>query len=464
MCATILKKYAIHIIIIVILLGIWGILIYMATRKHNDLEKQKQQQQQQLVPYNNFDNNHQAIENFAAISDTDYNKFKDAAKTIDGLTEDKKQEILGILGCQNAINQNMQGYRSAESGATFKIEEVKDITTNNNKYIIHTANDLVLSADNISGRLSRVVKNTKDTTQLFDRENVLDGGKPNGLVMFTKILSTGIKFGIQYEHESLSLRPLNMTINPQNPTPYGRGQQFIYDINLKGELLDNAAMALGYRLLPAVGSSEIQNAGGVAVYNNTSSDASPPVATTKSNQSLLALTEKQFSDAITAALGNITAFNKSTGVAQPGTLNNPFANKPIRFNVNLSGLNGDSDASSSSSSSALKNTLSGFTNIPSSICESFTTTALSSSGTGQVRNLIQAWDSTINPSTDNDIGGDISGFPKNAGTLDQSLRGKMVSCPKIDRTQYYTERQLSQCAGCTPDAYLRGQLGGNIYS
>ena len=412
------------------------------------------------VAHNSFGDTHQAVENFAAIADADYNKFKTAAQTSDGLTEDKKREILGLLGCQNAINQNMQGYRSAESGATFKVEEVKDITTNASKYIIHAADDLVLAVDNVTGRLSRAVKNTKDASQLFDKEDVIEAGKAIGTVMFTKALTSGIKFGLQYEHESLSLRPLNKPDPAKPAVPYGRGQQFTFDANLKGELLDAAAMALGYRLAPSVGSSDLQNAGSVAMCGAGSGSNTP--ITTKAggaapNQSLCSLTEKQFNDAISAAVANISAFNTSAGGSQPGTQNNPFANKPVKFNVNLSGLSGQS----SSTGSAPKGIVSGFADIPNGdYKETFANVASSGSGTGQVRNLIQAWDASQNPGPDTDLGG----FPASAGTLGNALRGKMVSCPKIDRTQYYTERQLSQCAGCTPDDYLRGQLGGTVFS
>ncbi len=422
------------------------------------------------VAHNSFTDTHQAvtsaIENFAPISQADYDKFKAAAQTsvtADALTDAQKTEILGLLGCQNAINQNMQGYRSAESGATFKVEEVRDTAANTKKYIIHASGDLVLSVDSVTGSLSKAVKNTKDTKQLFDKEDVLDAaGKAIGTVMFTKALTGGIKFGLQYEHEALSLRPLNKPDPAKPAMPFGRGQQFTYDVNLKGELLDAAAMALGYRLAPGVGSADLQNVGGVAVCG-AGSGSSVPVTTKAGgaapNQSLCSLTEKQFNDAISAAVANISAFNQSAGGAQPGTQNNPFANKPIKFNVNLSGLGGQSTGSGTGS--APKGVLSGFADIPSNgQKEGFADIASSGSGTGQVRSLIQAWDASQNPGSETDFGG----FPTSAGTLGNALRGKMVSCPKIDRTQYYTERQLAQCAGCTPDAYLRGQLGGSVFS
>jgi hypothetical protein len=448
-----LGMIAAGILVFVIVLAI----IYMANQSNN-IENGVP------VAHNSFADTHQAVtnsvENFAAIVQADYDNFKKAAQASDGLTEDKKREILGLLGCQNAINQNMQGYRSAESGATFKVEEVKDITTNASKYIIHAADDLVLAVDNVTGRLSRAVKNTKDPAQLFDREDVIEAGKAIGTFMFTKALTSGIKFGIQYEHESLSLRPLNKPDPAKPAVPYGRGQQFTFDANLKGDLLDAAAMALGYRIAPAVGASDLQNAGSVAMCGAGSGSSTP--VTTKAggaapNQSLCSLTEKQFNDAIAAAVANISAFNTSAGSAQPGTQNNPFANKPVKFNVNLSGISGQS----SSTGSAPKGIVSGFADIPNGdYKETFANVASSGSGTGQVRSLIQAWDASQNPGPDTDLGG----FPASAGTLGNALRGKMVSCPKIDRTQYYTERQLSQCAGCTPDAYLRGQLGGSVFS
>lgn len=452
-----LGMIAVGILVFVIVLAI----VYMASGNKRG--------NQSVVPvaHNSFTDTHQAInnaiENFAPILQADYDKFKAASQVADGLSDAQKTEILGMLGCQNAINQNMQGYRSAESGATFKVEEVKDTAANTKKYIIHAFGDLVLSVDSLTGRLSKAVKNTKDTAQLFDKEDVLDtAGKAIGTVMFTKALSGGIKFGLQYEHEALSLRPLNKPDPAKPAMPFGRGQQFTYDVNLKGELLDAAAMALGYRLAPGVGPADLQNVGGVAVCG-AGSGSSVPVTTkagggTAPNQSLCSLTEKQFNDSISAAVANISAFNKSVGGSQPGTQNNPFANKAIKLNVNLSGLGAQSVTGASSTP---KGVLSGFADIPSDgQKEGFVTIGSSGSGTGQVRNLIQAWDAAQNPGSETNF----DGLPTSAGTLGNALRGKMVSCPKIDRTQYYTERQLAQCAGCTPDSYLRGQLGGSVFS
>jgi len=102
---------------------------------------------------------------------------------------------------------------------------------------------------------------------------------------------------------------------------------------------------------------------------------------------------------------------------------------------------------------------SGFADIPRNQqqLEGFATMAGNQYQTGQVRDLVRAWDA-MQPNATQDSGlGGLAGSSKSIGDV---LRGKMVSCPKIDRSQYYTERQLAQCAGCTPDVYLRGQLGG----
>ena len=42
----------------------------------------------------------------------------------------------------------------------------------------------------------------------------------------------------------------------------------------------------------------------------------------------------------------------------------------------------------------------------------------------------------------------------------QALQSKFKGCPGIVRNKFYTEKQLAQCSGCNPDAFLRGQLGG----
>jgi len=419
------------------------------------------------VAHNSFTDTHQSIENFAAISQDDYQKFITAASALDGLTPAQKTEVLAKLGCQNAIDQNMQGYRSAESGATFKMEEVRKLGAEP-KYMVHTAENLVLSVDKVSGRLSRAVKNTADDSQLFTKENVKDGaGADKGTVMFTFTLSSNVKSALQYEHESLSLRPLNTATTP--PSPMGRGQEFVLDPNLKGELLDASALTLGYRMAPGIGAPELQNVGAVAMCGAGSTSASTKITSSSSAASaggsdsgLGSLTQSQLENAIKTAMASVSSYNQITGGMQPGTQNNPFANKPLRVNLDLSGLGGQS----STPASPMSSIVSGFADVPvknGGQCgmktEAFTDMA-SGSGTGQVRSLIQAWDAAQNPGDETDMGG----FPTAAGKLGNALRGKMVSCPKIDRTQYYTERQLSQCAGCTPDPYLRGQLGGTVYS
>ena len=405
--------------------------------------------------YNNFTDNFQstaamdaAIENFAVSSDG-FKKFLADATATNGLTLDQRKEILSKLGCQSAINQNMEGYRSLESGATFKIEKVSKIGEPD-KYMVHAADNLVLSVNPATGQLSRTVKDTNDQKQLFTKETVKDAaGADTNTVIFVKELASKAKLALQYEHESISLRPLDQAGKPW------RGQQFTLDVNLTGQLLDNAAMVLGYRLAPSVGGTELQNAGGVAVSGSGTGASIPLSTTSSSGTSLSALTQQQINSIAAAVSANINAFNQSSGGAQPGTLNNPFANSPIKVNLNLGGLGSDATASGSRALSGMVS--SGFADIPRNHLqlEGFATMAGNQYQTGQVRDLVRAWDA-IQPGTNQDNA--LGGLSASGKSIGDALRGKMVSCPKIDRSQYYTERQLSQCAGCTPDTYLRGQL------
>jgi hypothetical protein len=415
-------------------------------------------------------------EQFAAISADDYKKFMDATKTADGLTSQQKSDALAALGCQNAIDMNMQGYRSAASGATFKIEEVqKTGVAGYPKYIVHAAESLVIAVDPNTARLSRVIKNTNSDEQLFNKE-LADGKTATGAVMFTKTLASGVKFALQYEHEALSLRPLDASVTP--PRPW-LGQQFFIDVNLKGKLLDAAAFSLGYKLSPGLGPLDLQNIG-IASVNGGAGSSVLPVATAAASGDLGALTKAQLDSALAAAVANINAFNRTSGGSQPGTQDNPFANKPLKINLNLSGLAGPSNAGSANpmeglagpsnagSANPMEGLVSGFADVHKTGAEGGScgmrtevfTDMTGNSGTSQIRSLIQAWDAAQNPGAENDFGG----MPIGADALGNALRGKMLSCPKLDRTQYYTERQLSQCAGCTPDPYLRGQLGGQVYS
>jgi hypothetical protein len=394
-----------------------------------------------------------AIETFA-MADADFKKFLTSATAANGLTLDQRKTILSGLGCQTAIDQNMEGYRSLESGATFKVEKVSK-TGEPDKYIIHAADNLVLSVDPATGRLSRAVKNTNDPKQLFIKETVKDAaGADTNTVVFIKELASTTKLALQYEHESLSLRPLDPTGKPW------RGQQFTLDANLKGELLDNAAMVLGYRLAPSVGGADLQNAGAVAMCG-AGTGASTPLSTANktggnSSTTLSGLTQQQINDIAAAVYANINAFNQTSGGAQPGTLNNPFANNPLRINLNLSGLG---EQSTTSTSAATRGRVR-FTDIPRNLAqvEGFATMAGNEFKPGQIRDLIRAWDTT-QPGAENTS--DLGWLPSAAKSLGNALRGKMVSCPKIDRSQYYTERQLSQCLWCTPDPLLRGELGGS---
>lgn len=417
---------------------------------------------QQPKAHNSFTDNYQSIQDMEnaietfAMSEDNFKQFLTSATAANGLTLDQRKEILAKLGCQTAIDQNMEGYRSLESGATFKVEKVTK-TGESDKYIIHAADNLVLSVDPASGRLSRAVKNTNDPKQLFTKETVKDAaGADTNTVIFTKELASTAKLALQYEHESLSLRPLDPTGKPW------RGQQFTLDANLKGELLDNAAMVLGYRLAPSVGGADLQNAGTVAMCGAGTGASTPlPAATVTSSgssQSLSALTQQQINDIAAAVSANINAFNHTSGGAQPGTLNNPFANSPLKIKLDLSGLG---EQSTTPTSAAMKGRVGGgFADIPRNLAhvEGFATMAGNEFKPGQIRDLIRAWDTT-QPGAENTS--DLGGLPSAAKSLGNALRGKMVSCPKIDRSQYYTERQLSQCLGCTPDALLKGELGGS---
>lgn len=433
---------AIGIVLVIIILGIF--MMY----KTSDVETYPK-------AYNNFTDNYQsttamnaAIENFA-MSDTDFKKFLTDATATNGITLEQRKELLSKLGCQSAINQNIEGYRSLESGATFKIEKVSK-TGEPDKYMVHAADNLVLSVNPATGQLARAIKDTNDQKQLFTKETVKDSaGADTNTVIFVKELASKAKLALQYEHESISLRPLDQAGKPW------RGQLFTLDVNLTGQLLDNAAMVLGYRITPNVGGTELQNAGGVAV-SGSANDASIPLSTTGSSEaSLSALTQQQINSIAAAVSANINAFNQSTGGAQPGTANNPFANKPFSVNLNLSGM-----GSESATKGALSGMVpSGFADIPRNQqqLEGFATMAGNQYQTGQVRDLVLAWDA-IQPNANQTSG--LDGLSASSKSIGDALRGKMVSCPKIDRSQYYTERQLAQCAGCTPDVYLRGQLGG----
>lgn len=418
--------------IIIIILVIAIIAVYGAT-----VLSQNPRQSLPLKDYSLAHNETQnRIEPFALPqADLDTVLTKIRASGADALDTTQKNQIKTVLGCSTDAEKRFSGYRSVTSGATFKFELVPQTQ---NKYYLYARNNLIVTTDTDTGAMSLALKGKAG--QELERKLVAQSDNAAQKQYYFVIPVMGKNYALQYEHESIILRPLDLT---DKPYP---GQTFYEDTTLTDVQLNANAISLGYKVAPRIGGFELQNLSGT--------DTTPTPTAPGGDVNLHAMTQENLEKALTAALSNIGQFKQQTGNQQPGTSNNPFASKQLKVNVNLGGL-GTTSPSGAAGASGL---VSGFANIPSTHKESFADLA-GNSGMSNVRDLLAAWDKSQGLPSDEPLGG----IPDSSQKLGTALRGKLVSCPVLDRTQYYTERQLSQCTGCTPDPYLRGQLGGNIY-
>ena len=141
---------------------------------------------------------------------------------------------------------------------------------------------------------------------------------------------------------------------------------------------------------------------------------------------------------------------------------NSGAGGALKINVNLNDIIKDSDSSGTSS---------GFQD----------TFADSASGTLKIKNLIDSHEAAkkmgnnrlnVNTPFSGLLSGASGSGLNNLGSISGSENNSLESilrniknnnngnqrCPSLNRDNYYSENQLSQCYGCNPDKYLRGEL------
>lgn len=331
--------------------------------------------------------------------------------------------------CPTQPASNISAVRSLYSGATFKIETITP-SKPFEVFICGPGNFVVERDTGASNGMKLAVKDTSgnSTMQKFIKSEIVNPTDDNSKCIVFKAYDTELY--IQYEHEHLSLRPLN-----SNGKPF-LGQCFVSYIATPEEINSHAL---------AIGISKVGMDGSELVDSGISGSVSVPNATGTgliNEQSIQSEAESKYATALAGIMEKIGAL--SSQLQGETVSSSVFGNKDaIKINVDLSG----------SSDKA------GFENVQSR--SNFQDMAATGSGTATVSQLL---DQYLGASGNLELGNipALSGKLSNDGLLEikQALQNKFKGCPSIDRNLYYTERQLAQCYGCNPDAFLRGQLGG----
>jgi hypothetical protein len=332
--------------------------------------------------------------------------------------------------CPTQPASNISAVRSLYSGATFKIETITPAKPNE-VFICGPGNFVVELVGGASNALKLAVKNTSGNNllQKFVKEELVNPTDANSKCIVFNAYDTALY--IQYEHEHLSLRPLNIGNKPFV------GQCFVSYVATPDEINAHAL---------AIGISKVGLDGSELIDSGVTGDVNVPAAPGSGLTSSLTLqqeTDAKYADALGGIMEKI---NLLSSQLQGDTVSSSvFGNKDaIKINVDLSGT-GDK---------------AGFANI--SGRSNFQDMAATGSGTATVSQLLDQYTgaSALELGNIPGLAGTMSNNGNGLSEIKQALQNKFKGCPAIDRNQYYTERQLAQCSGCNPDAFLRGQLGG----
>jgi hypothetical protein len=344
--------------------------------------------------------------------------------------------------CRDTKPNVFTGFRSLQSGATFKLEKVKDAVTTPAapaEYIIHAIHGKVVTVDKATKTLTLAVKDTASNTQRFKAvsigtdevagvSNICPDNTCKDVYYLESVEQPG--YALQYEHEQLSLRPI---ISPSTKPKVFLGQAFVTFSTTDAEL-EASALSLGYPL--GLDGEELQP----GIRSIIPSDYEVATSTTiagagavpsSSSGALADLTNAQIKAVLDSVVPDIKSYIEKTGGEAPKA--SAFGQKEgeLTINVNLDEAGKDTFQD-----------LTGETN----------------QAQNSVRALLAAY-------TRKQQGVELGGIPAvgeqlSAATpkLGDVLLGKLKSCPAFDRSKYLTERQIAQCSGCSPDPYLRGQL------
>jgi len=342
-----------------------------------------------------------------------------SSKTVGELSD---SEIKSVC---NPENQNIQGFRSLQSGATLKFEVMGE--SGDNKYYLHGPPHKVVTVD-VGNSLTLKAKNEVDgKTQIFTKdEKEVNGGK---CFVFT-YGNDEPQLALQYEHEHLSLRPLKA-----DGTPF-MGQCFVaYEGATKAKIEANS-LSLGISV-PRLGNEDLMGSG----HNNQVSSGSGSVQNNKPKtltgtdnipdvNTLGELTKKQFQDLMNIILKDVSLYNKEVSGGKPGDQNAfSLGDEGLNINVNLQKQDGAVDGDT-------------FTDLK------------GDNNSSSVRALLNTYTKSKKDTSF------LKQVEKGSSLQNVSdvLRNKFKGCPGFDRSKYYSERQIAQCSGCSPDEFLRGKL------
>lgn len=351
-------------------------------------------------------------------------------------TADKATIATRLAGICGSIKPDIfSGFRSLQSGATFKLEKVKDAITTPSapvEYIIHAIHGKVVSVDEATKTLTLAVKNTASNAQRFRAVSIGAGdvaGVSNigtGTLYLESVAVPG--YALQYEHEQLSIRPIkSATTTPK----VFLGQAFVQFTTTDAEL-EASALSLGYPL--GLDGEDLQPGIRAIIPSDYAVTTSTTVTDAKPNSSTVSLsdlTNIQIKAVLESVVPDIKAYIEKTGGESPKA--SAFGQKEgeLTINVNLDETG--------------KETFQDLTGE-----------------TNQAQNSVRA---LLAEYTKKQQTTELGGIPAvgeqlSAATprLGDVLLGKLKSCPAFDRSKYLTERQIAQCSGCSPDPYLRGQL------
>jgi hypothetical protein len=380
-----------------------------------------------------------AREGFEIKTDDVNDKAIKQLLTVSNATD--RKTITDKLCPASAVNV-FTGFRSLQSGATFKLEEVKvnGVSKSPPEYVIHAIYGKVVSVDKATKTLTLTVKDTASTAQLFKAQPIdaLGGvvGVSNigeGALYLESVDVPG--YALQYEHEQLSLRPIKSSTD--NPKAF-LGQAFV-TFPITDAELDASALSLGYAvgvqgemLQPGVRSIIPSDYELVATTTTSAgAGASAGAGVGVGVGALADLTNSQIKAVLDSVVPDIKSYIEKTGGEAPKA--SAFGQKEgeLTINVNLD--------------EAGKETFQDLTGE-----------------TNQAQNSVRA---LLAAYTKKQQGVELGGIPAigeqlsdAAPKLGDVLLGKLKSCPAFDRSKYLTERQIAQCSGCSPDPYLRGQL------
>lgn len=323
----------------------------------------------------------------------------------------------------NPENQPIKGFRSLQSGATLKFETIGN--SSDKKYYLHGPPHKVVTVD-VGNSLTLNAKNeVNGKKQIFTKvEKEVNGDK---CFVFT-YGNDNPQLALQYEHEHLSLRPIKA-----NNDPF-MGQCFVTYEGASVSEIEANSLSLGISV-PRLGNEDLMGSGhnnhvsSDSVQNNktktpTKTDNIPDVNT------LGELTKNQFQDLMNIILKDVSLYNKEVSGGKPGDQNAfSLSDEGLTVNVNLQKQDDTidedtfTDLKGDNSSSSVRTLLNTYTK--------------SKKGSSFLEK-IEKGNSLQNV---NDV-----------------LRNKFKGCPGFDRSKYYSERQIAQCSGCSPDEFLRGKL------